>query len=134
MGAGESVADADALAGPDAFAPLRVALAALRMLGAAAGLPLPEDLAADSATPARVLAGVAAGAAARVAQPKQRRALLAAALGTGGEGPGCWGLAPARAALRADADLRREVARAMVPVMNRIVAGARRQATPRGSS
>jgi len=73
MGAGESVADADALAGPDAFAPLRVALAALRMLGAAAGLPLPEDLAADPATPARVLAGVAAGAAARVAQPKQRR-------------------------------------------------------------
>ncbi len=136
MSAGEDVADADALAGPDAFAPLRVALAALRMLGAAAGGLLPGDPAVDPATLARVLAGVAAGAAARVVLPKQRRALLAAALGTGGEGPGCGGLAPARAALRAEADLRRDAARAMVPVMNRIVAGARagrRRATPQAA-
>ena len=106
----------------DAFAPARVALAALRMAGAAGDSTLALAQGQSPTDAVRTLAGAAAAAAARVPDSCQRRALATEAL-QGGD------LAGARAALRADSGLRQAVARAMVPAMNRIVAGAARWAS-----
>ena len=103
----------------DAFSPARVALAALRMVGAAGDSTLAPSQHCGATAAVRALAGAAAAAAARVAHAHERRALAAVALQGGN-------LARARAALRADGGLRQAVSRAMVLAMNRIVAGVDR--------